>query len=295
MRAPRLPALVAVLWLIGTLGWWAFAFMPLPADPPAWLTAARYACFGAVEPGLPDASGVILLAVAPATFLAAIFVLWGADLAASVRDLVRSRAGQGLVLLLALVLAVEGAWVAAKLRTGWRVASSDAAAPEPATALPRDYPRLSGPAPDFTLVDQRGVRISLAGLRGRPVVLTFVFAHCQALCPVVIQTLKHAVPGARSSPVLLVTLDPWRDTVSALPAIARQWKVEPHFHVLSSPSVDDVLRVVRAYDVPFERSTTSGDIAHPGLVFLIDAQGRLAYTFNNPPAAWVRDGLDRLG
>ena len=30
---------------------------------------------------------------------------------------------------------------------------------------------------------------------------------------------------------------------------------------------------------------------HPGLVFLIDADGRLAYTFSNPSAAWIREGL----
>jgi cytochrome oxidase Cu insertion factor (SCO1/SenC/PrrC family) len=58
--------------------------------------------------------------------------------------------------------------------------------------------------------------------------------------------------------------------------------------------VAEVLRVVGAYQVPFERNEKTGDIVHPGVVFLIDAQGRLAYTFNNPPPAWIREGLARL-
>jgi cytochrome oxidase Cu insertion factor (SCO1/SenC/PrrC family) len=53
--------------------------------------------------------------------------------------------------------------------------------------------------------------------------------------------------------------------------------------------------VAEAYGVSFQRNDKTGDIVHPGLVFLIDADGRLGYTFNNPPAAWVREGLQRLG
>lgn len=283
------------LWLVSALGWWAFAFMPLPSDPPAWLTAARSACFGATDSGLPAASGWMLLVLAPAMSLTAILALWGSELTPSVLEVARSGPGRSLFAVLAIALLLEGAWVSVKLRTARRVASWDAAAPGGPAELPPDYPRRNAMAPDFALIDQHGQKISLGDLKGRPVVLTFVFAHCQALCPLVIETLKRAVPGAAPSEVLMVTLDPWRDTVGSLPAIARQWEVLPNFHVLSSPRVDDVLAVVKAYDVPFERNLTSGDIVHPGLVFLIDAQGRLAYTFNNPPMTWVREGLDRLG
>jgi cytochrome oxidase Cu insertion factor (SCO1/SenC/PrrC family) len=113
------------------------------------------------------------------------------------------------------------------------------------------------------------------------------------MCPLVVDTLKQAVPAGPAT-VLIVTLDPWRDTPGALPGIARQWDVPANFHVLSSRSVEEVARVVDAYQVPFQRDETSGEIAHPGLVFLVDPRGRLAYTFNNPPAAWVRDGLHRM-
>jgi cytochrome oxidase Cu insertion factor (SCO1/SenC/PrrC family) len=47
--------------------------------------------------------------------------------------------------------------------------------------------------------------------------------------------------------------------------------------------------------VPFTRDERTGDIAHPGLVFLVDADGRLAYTFSNPSPAWLREALRRLG
>ena len=269
--------------------------MPLPSAPPEWLTAARYACFGSIESGLPAAWGFMLLVLAPASFLVAIVVLWGSELAASVRAVARLRLGQCLLAALAVAVVVEATWVTAKLRTARAVASWDQGLHDPGAALPPGYPRQSAPAPELGLVDQHGRRISLASFKGRPVVLTFVFGHCQTLCPLVVETIKRAQPGAVPSEVLLVTLDPWRDTPSALPAIARQWEIPENFHVLSSRSGDAVLSVARAYQVPFERNEKSGDIVHPGLVFLIDAEGRLAYTFNNPPTAWVREGLARLG
>jgi protein SCO1/2 len=283
------------LWLTSTLLWWAFAFMPLPSDPPEWLTAARSACFGSMESGLPAASGWMLLVLAPASFLVAIFVLWGGELGASLRAVARPALGRCLIAALAVALVVEGTWVTGKLRTARAVASWGQDIHAVPAALPPDYPRQTDAAPPLELVDQHGRTVSLAGLRGRPVVLTFVFAHCQALCPVVVDSIKRAVPDAPASEVLLVTLDPWRDTPNALPAIARLWELPPSFHVLSARRVDEVLKVVGAYRVPFQRDEKSGDIAHPGLVFLIDAEGRLAYTFNNPPPAWVREGLHRLG
>jgi cytochrome oxidase Cu insertion factor (SCO1/SenC/PrrC family) len=127
------------------------------------------------------------------------------------------------------------------------------------------------------------------------VVVTFVFGHCQTLCPLVVTSVVRALPDPAAGRALLVTLDPWRDTPGTLPGVARRWALPPGVHLLSSRSAEEVLAVVRAYGVPFERSETSGDIVHPGLVYLIDAQGRLAYTFSNPSPAWIREGLRRLG
>ena len=280
-----------VLWVVSTLLWWAFAFMPLPSQPPEWVTAARYACFGSMERGLPAANGWMLLVLAPASFLAGIFVIWGPDLRGSMLHVARTRSGRCMVIALALAVATEGAWVVRKVHAA-RAVTTWAHGVQGDTELPEAYPRQTGAAPDFTLIDQHGRAISLSSFKGTPLVLTFVFAHCQTMCPLIVGTLKRASPDR--APVLMVTLDPWRDTPSTLPGIARQWALPARFHVLSSPRVSEVLRVVDAYGVRAERNERSGDIVHPGLVLLIDARGRLIYTFNNPSPAWVREGLDRL-
>ena len=289
-QTSKLPALVLVIWLGAVLLWWGFAFMPLPSKPPEWLTAARAACFGSAESGLPAAYGWSLLVLAPASFLVGIVVLWGSELRGSVRFVARSPVGMCVFAVIGAALIVEGVWVSAKVRAGVAVAAWNQGAQDD-SHLPASYPRQTAGAPDFTLVDQDGEKISIGRFKGQPVVLTFVFAHCQTMCPLIVQNIKQAAPDAR---VLLVTLDPWRDTPNVLPGIARRWDVPKTFHVLSAGSAADVLRVVDAYQVPFERNETTGDITHPGLVFLVDALGRLAYTFNNPSPIWIREGLDRL-
>ena len=288
-----MPAAVLLLWVVATLLWWAFAFTPLPSEPPAWLSAARHACFGSADSGLPAAHGWMLLTLGPASFLLGIVTLWGGELRPSLARAVRGRAGQSILVVLVLASAFEGVWVlrkveAARAVDAWARAISDDG------ALPADYPRQRAPAADFSLVDQNGETVSLGRLKGRPVILTFVFAHCETLCPLIVDTLKQASSEAGATSVLLVTLDPWRDTPSTLPAIAQQWAVPETFHVLSSRAIDEVLRVSAQYGVASARDERSGDITHAGLVFLIDADGRLAYTFSNPSAAWVREGLRRL-
>lgn len=289
-----MPAAALLLWVLAALLWWAFAFAPLPSEPPAWLSAARHACFGTAEDGLPAAHGWMLLILGPASFLVGIVTLWGREVPATLAGALRRRGGRLLVAALALAVVFEGAWVLRKVEAA-RAAGAWSAAIHVDGALPEDYPRQTGPAPDFALVDQHAARVSLGDLRGRRVALTFVFAHCQTLCPLVVDTLKQASQDAGPLTVLLVTLDPWRDTPRTLPGLARQWALPDGFHVLSSRRVEDVVRVSERYGVTFTRDERTGDIVHPGLVFLIDADGRLAYTFSTPSPAWVREALRRLG
>ena len=55
-------------------------------------------------------------------------------------------------------------------------------------------------APDFELRNQDGEPVSMRSLRGRPVVVTFLYTTCQDSCPIQAQTVRGALdeppPGA---------------------------------------------------------------------------------------------------
>jgi cytochrome oxidase Cu insertion factor (SCO1/SenC/PrrC family) len=139
--------------------------------------------------------------------------------------------------------------------------------------------RLDRPAPALGLVDQRGATISLAALRGRPVLVTFAYAHCQTVCPLVVQEVVRARERLtdRDPQVVVITLDPWRDTPSRLPAMARQWELPDDAYVLSGP-VPDVEATLDRWGVTRTRDPRSGEIIHPQIVYVLDPDGRIAYS-----------------
>jgi protein SCO1/2 len=132
------------------------------------------------------------------------------------------------------------------------------------------------------LIDQAGRNVTLEMFRGRPVLVTFAYAHCETVCPAVVAdvlTVAARVPDARPA-VVIVTLDPWRDTPSRLPAIAAAWRA--HFDLrgdvrVLSGTPDIVERVLNAWRIPRVRNERTGDISHPSLVYVIGGDGRIAY------------------
>lgn len=68
------------------------------------------------------------------------------------------------------------------------------------------------PAPNFQLEDQEGRQVALSDLRGKVVVLTFLYTHCPDVCPLIAEHLKTASSqlGAAMNQVafVAVSVDP---------------------------------------------------------------------------------------
>jgi protein SCO1 len=138
--------------------------------------------------------------------------------------------------------------------------------------------RVNDTTPALSLTDQSGREVTLESFRGRPVIVTFAFAHCETICPLIVADVlaaRRQIDGAAPA-VLIVTLDPWRDTAARLPAIARAWGLGEDTHVLSGPA-DDVERALNRWRVPRTRNPRTGDISHPSIVYVVGADGRIAY------------------
>jgi protein SCO1/2 len=78
-------------------------------------------------------------------------------------------------------------------------------------------------APDFELRNQEGEAVSMRALRGRPVLVTFLYTHCEDTCPAQAQTARGALDDlGHDLPVLAVAVDPPNDT----PQSARKFLAE---------------------------------------------------------------------
>jgi protein SCO1 len=79
------------------------------------------------------------------------------------------------------------------------------------------------PAPDFELRNQDGELVSMRDLRGRPVVVTFLYTTCEDTCPIQAQTVRGALDElGHDVPALAIAVDPPRDT----PERARRFLAE---------------------------------------------------------------------
>jgi len=268
-------ALVALATILGITGiWWALALWPLPGDAPTWLVRTRAVCFGAVSNGLPTTAGWMVLIGQPVYMLVTLWLISGQTLRGGLRALGGFPAGRAVLRGSLVVLFVGLAATGVRLAGATTLATPVAAPPLTAG----DVPRLNRAAPPLDLVDQQGRRWTLAMLRGRPAVVTFAFAHCATVCPVIVHDALQArgrVPEVDLA-VVVVTLDPWRDTPSRLSSMAARWRLGEHDVALSG-AVADVERTLDAWEVGRSRDGRTGEVAHAPVVYLIDRAGRIAY------------------
>jgi protein SCO1/2 len=170
-------------------------------------------------------------------------------------------------------------------------------------AAPRPAPRFHGttytevlPAAEFALTDHDGRPVSLRSYRGAPVLLFFGYTHCPDVCPLTLDKLTRALrtSGRRTRDVriLLVTLDPSRDTPAALKAYASRFGPAVVGLTGDTAALARTWRGYGAYitEVPARPAAhahgahapappadvaTAMKLMHPGAVYGIDREGNL--------------------
>jgi protein SCO1 len=128
------------------------------------------------------------------------------------------------------------------------------------------------------LTDHNGKPRHLQDFRGKAVVLFFGFTHCPDVCPTTLaeiaQALKQLGPDAERVQVVLVTVDPERDTREALAKYVTAF--DPRFLGMYG-DMEATRRVAKDFKIYFEKRKT-GDtysVDHSGQSYIIDPQGRL--------------------
>ena len=161
-----------------------------------------------------------------------------------------------------------------------------------------------GLAPAVDLVDAEARPFSLDSLRGKAVLVSFVYTTCNGTCPMTTARLDRARRAlqdkglwGRSVAFVSITLDPARDTPEALARYGRAYRADPKsWHFLTGPP-DRVARVIADWDM-WVRFDTSGVLDHPSRVFLIDPSGHRREIYNLEtltPGAVVQDVRTVLG
>lgn len=133
-----------------------------------------------------------------------------------------------------------------------------------------------GPAcASIRLIDQRGVPFAYEALRGSPLVVTFVSAHCSDACPIVEAQIARSVERFERSPFavtfLTITLDPERDRVSDMRRFAHEFDARAPRWIFASGTQANVHALMRRFGVAPQRDARGYAAVHSTLVYILDA------------------------
>jgi protein SCO1/2 len=153
-------------------------------------------------------------------------------------------------------------------------------------------------APPLDLTDHDGQPFTLASLRGTPILIYFGYTHCPDVCPATIGVLNKVVASVDDPlRILIVTVDPERDTVASLAEYARFLTDE---YIALTGTASEIRTAASGYGVTYARVETGSasgySMAHTAETYLVDRAGRLVahYPFGTAAEPIARD-LDALG
>ena len=164
--------------------------------------------------------------------------------------------------------------VALSIFAGMLFAASAPAAP-PTIGLPKD----SAYQLPVTLIDQHGKSWDWRSKRGSPQLVAMFYTSCQYVCPLIVDSgkaVEHALAPAERAKlgILLISMDPKRDTPAALMSVASKRKLDGARWSLASPPPDGVRSVAGVLGVRY-RQLADGEFNHTSALVLLDREGRV--------------------
>ncbi len=145
------------------------------------------------------------------------------------------------------------------------------------------------PAPDFALQDADGKPVGLSDLRGKVIVLHFIYAGCPDICPLhadkiaEVQAMINQTPMKEQVSFVTITTDPKNDTPDVLRAYGGQHGLDPVNWVFLTKRPDQAEDLTRKLAEQFGHrfvKTEDGYQVHGIVTHIIDREGRWRANFH---------------
>ncbi len=156
-------------------------------------------------------------------------------------------------------------------------------------------------APDFTLTDQNGEKVTLGDFKGKAVFMFFGYTHCPDICPVTLSTLNSVTNELGSDgekvQVLFVTVDPERDTQAEMKKYVTFFNKD-FIGLTGTP--EEIKNVLDSYHAFYMKEGTGSEqgylMGHTSSVYLISPEGRivLRYPQNKMDPNQIAKDVERI-
>ncbi|MDO8545435.1 MAG: SCO family protein [Opitutaceae bacterium] len=133
---------------------------------------------------------------------------------------------------------------------------------------------------DAKWADDAGQSVSLATLRGRPVVMAMFFASCEYACPVLVNDMKRLralLPESvrATAQFVLVSFDTARDTSAVLSSYRGKSELDSSWTLLRGEDAS-VQELAMLLGVKFKQDAR-GQFAHSNLITVLNGEGEVAH------------------
>ncbi len=160
-------------------------------------------------------------------------------------------------------------------------ATTESAPPalDPKSALARSQAVVGKAIGDHVFTDANGRSVRLSQLRGRPLVVNFVYTGCYQVCPTTTRFLLGAVKSAQDAlgreafTTLTIGFNLPFDTPIAMKAFAKQQGIDLPNWIFASPDAGSLERLLA--DFGFSYAQTPNGFDHVLQVTVVDAGGRV--------------------
>jgi protein SCO1 len=129
------------------------------------------------------------------------------------------------------------------------------------------------------LTDQAGRTADWRARRGQVHLVAMFYTSCQYICPLIIDSGKGVEKQLSPAElarlrVLMVSIDPVRDTPRALQAVVAKRRLDTTRWTLASPPPDQVRTLAGVLGIRY-RQLEDGEFNHTSALVLLDADGRI--------------------
>ncbi len=153
--------------------------------------------------------------------------------------------------------------------------------------------------PDVGLIDQNGHAVSLASLKGTPVLIDFIYTSCASTCPMLtakMAAIAHQLGPALGADVKIVsiTIDPEHDGPAELAKYAKSHDADSSGWIFLTGTTAQIDQVMALFKLRRTRES-DGSITHSIEAFLLGPDGHQIRQYNAldvSPDAVVAD-IDR--
>jgi protein SCO1 len=151
------------------------------------------------------------------------------------------------------------------------------------------------PTPGLPLKDYLGHPLNVSSLRGKAVLVTFIYTHCPDVCPLIVGHLHTAQaelgPEAKKLQIVAVSVDPRGDTPKTVAAFlkAHQMTGRMRYLIGSRPQLE---RVWRPWFITSKTDRRNPDVVeHSALIYGISGSGKITtlYPASFKPQQIVHD------